>query len=70
LRIKHDASDDETLYEIKDANKSFTLTAEDLHTLWVRAAREQKEPVFIVQYKHRGITATITINKEITNWET
>jgi len=65
LRIKHDASDDETLYEIKDANKSFTLTAEDLNTLWVRAARESKEPVYVVQYKYHGITATITINKEV-----
>jgi hypothetical protein len=70
LRIKHDASDDERLYEIKDANKSFTLTSEDLDTLWVRAAREQKEPVFIVKYKHNGITATITIKKEMGNWET
>tara|TARA_Y100000004_G_scaffold190646_1_gene248113 strand:- start:467 stop:685 length:219 start_codon:yes stop_codon:yes gene_type:complete len=65
LRIKHDASDDESLYEIKDANKSFTLTAEDLHTLWVRAAREMKEPYYIVKYKHRGITATIHVHKEI-----
>ena len=70
LRIKHDASDDETLYEIKDANKSFTLTAEDLNTLWVRATRERKEGVFIVKYNHHGITATITINKEIGKWET
>ena len=69
LRIKHDASDDETLYEIKDANKSFTLKAEDLNTLWVRAVRESKEPVFIVEYKHLGITATISIEKDI-KWET
>lgn len=65
LRIKHDASDAETLYEIKDANKTFTLKAVDLDELWRRAARELKEPVFIVKYKDRGITATITITKEL-----
>ena len=65
LRIKHDASDAETLYEIKDANKSFTLKAVDLDTLWVRAVREQKEPVFIVKFQDRSVTATISITKEV-----
>lgn len=64
LRIKHDASDAETLYEIKDANKVYTLGAEELYVLWVRAVRETKEPVFIIKYNHRGITATISITRE------
>lgn len=64
LRIKHDASDADTLYEMKDANKSFTLKAIDLHTLWVRAVRESKEPVFIITFADKGIRATITITKE------
>jgi hypothetical protein len=67
LRIKHDASDAETLYEIKDANKTYSLSADELHTLWVRAMRETKEPVFIVKFKHRGITATITLKREANN---
>ena len=65
LRIKHDASDAETLYEIKDANKSYSLKADELHTLWVRSARESKEPVFIIKFKHLGMTATITMTKEM-----
>lgn len=52
------------MYEIKDANKSFTLKGIDLDTLWVRAVREGKEPVFIVKYAN-GITATIAITKEV-----
>jgi hypothetical protein len=64
LRIKHDASDAETLYEIKDANKSYSLSADELNTLWVRAMRETKNPVFIIKFNHRGITATITLTKE------
>lgn len=65
LGIKHDASDEHTLYELKDANKTYTLKAEELHTLWIRAVRESKEPVFIVTFADRGIRATITITKEI-----
>jgi len=65
LGIKHDASDAEHLYEMKDANKSYSLKAEELHTLWVRAVREGKEPVFIVTFQDRGIKATMTITREI-----
>ena len=65
LRIKHDASDKETLYEIKDANKTYTLKAEELNELWVRAARDVKTPEFVIVFKHHGLTATIQITKEM-----
>lgn len=65
LRIKHDASDEETLYEIKDARKSYTLKAVELDELWTRAARDAKEPVFIVEFTDRGITARMTITKDM-----
>jgi len=65
LRIKNDASDDEVLYEIKDANKSYTLTAGDLHQLWKEAVKQDKEPVFIVQFMHKGMRATMAITKEV-----
>lgn len=52
------------MYEIKDANLSFTLKSKDLNELWTRAVRDGKEPVFIVKYAN-GITATITITKEV-----
>ena len=63
LRIKHDASDDETLYEIKDANKTYTLAGKELLELWKRSAMELKDPVFIVYFTDADLTATITITK-------
>jgi len=65
LRIKHDASDDEVLYEIKDANKSYSLKASELHELWLEAVKQDKEPVFLVQFIHKGMRATMTITKEL-----
>ena len=53
------------MYEIKDANKTYTLKAEELNELWTRAARELKAPEFVVVFKHHGITATMTVTKEM-----
>lgn len=63
LRIKNDASDSETLYEIKDANKTYTIKGSDLLDLWKNAAKQLKEPVFVVYFKECDITATMTITK-------
>lgn len=63
LRIKHDASDDETLYEIKDANKTYTLSGKELLELWKRSAMELKEPVFVVYFTEADLTATMIITK-------
>ena len=63
LRIKHDASDKETLYEIKDANKTYTMNGNELLTLWKRGALELKEPVFVIYFTDANITATINITR-------
>jgi DNA-binding helix-hairpin-helix protein with protein kinase domain len=63
LRIKHDASDDDTLYEIKDANKTYTLAGKELLELWKRSAQQLKEPLFIVYFTDADLTATIHITK-------
>jgi len=63
LRIKHDASDKETIYEIKDANKIYSLKGKELLALWKRGALELKEPVFVVYFTDSDITATITIKR-------
>ncbi len=63
LRIKHDASDEETLYEIKDANKTYTLKGKELEELWRRSALQLKEPVFVIYFTDSDLTATITIKK-------
>jgi hypothetical protein len=60
-RIKGDGSDDFRLYEIKDANKSYTLKADDLIALMTYAAREMKEPVMVVQFQHGNLTAIINV---------
>ena len=63
LRIKNDASDKEKLYEVKDANKTYTLKGSELLSLWKNAIVQMKEPVFIVYFTDSDITATMTIKK-------
>ena len=63
LRIKHDASDKETIYEIKDANKTYTIKGKELFALWKRGALELKEPVFVIYFTDSDITATINIKR-------
>ena len=50
LRIKHDASDDETLYEIKDANRVHTIKVDEIESLWREAVMAEKEPVYVIQF--------------------
>ena len=63
LRIKHDASDEETLYEIKDANKTYTLSGKELLELWKRSAQQLKDPLFVIYFTDADLTATISITK-------
>ena len=60
--IKHDGSDDETLYELKDAGVSHTMKASDLEVLRVRAARQGKDAVYIVTFAN-GVKAECRISK-------
>ena len=57
-RIKEDGSDEDNLYEVKWANRSFTLNSSDLRMSWQRAAREAKDSVWIVRFAN-GIDAII-----------
>ena len=63
LRIKHDASDEDILYEIKDANKTYTIKGSEILALWKRANTELKEPVFVVYFTEADLTVTMTITK-------
>jgi hypothetical protein len=58
--IKADGSDDVYLYEIKDANLSHVLNGQELHGLWLRAIRQGKQAVYIVQFPDFTIEAHIT----------
>ena len=62
LRIKHDASDETTLYEIKDANKTHTIKAVELLSVWKEAAMAEKEAVYLVKFTN-GITLFGVIQK-------
>lgn len=63
LRIKNDASDADTIYEIKDANKTYTIKGSELLALWKRASMELKEPLFVVYFTDADLTVTMTITK-------
>jgi protein RecA len=60
-RIKDDGSDDAYLFEIKDAVKSHTLNADDLWALFVRAVRQDREALYLVQFKRHDFVAEIRI---------
>lgn len=58
--IKGDGSDDEHHYEVKDANKSYTLSGEYIRTHYREAIAEAKEAIMLVHFAN-GMTAYITI---------
>lgn len=62
--IKSDGSSEIELIEVKDANKTHTLNANDLFTLYRWAVQQDKEAVYVVQFKEKNIRATIHITVE------
>lgn len=60
--IKEDGSTDDELFEIKDANKSFTLAGAELLQSFKRAMQQEKEAVWIIRFAN-GIEATITLRR-------
>jgi hypothetical protein len=59
-RIKDDGSDDDTIYEVKDANRSITLSGGDLYATWRRGVQAGKEAVWIIRFAN-GITAEVRL---------
>lgn len=62
-RIKEDGSDSERLYEVKDANRSFTLRGTDLAQSFARGVQQGKDAVWIVQFAN-GIEAEIHLTRK------
>lgn len=62
-RIKDDASDEHTVIEVKDANKSYTLNAKELLTLWKRAMQQGKDAQFVVYFKSIDMTVNMTMRR-------
>lgn len=61
--IKDDASNEDTIFEFKDANKSHTLKATDLEGLFVRAVRQGKQAKYVILFGHVGLEAEITLRR-------
>lgn len=61
-RIKEDGSTDESLIEVKDANKSFSLSAADLLQSFKRATQQGKTAVWVIRFTN-GVEATITLRR-------
>jgi hypothetical protein len=53
----------DALYEIKDANKTYTLKGRELLALWKQAVNTGKEPLFVVYFTDADVTATMTIQR-------
>jgi hypothetical protein len=49
-KIKDDGSDDEHLYEVKDANASHTVKGDDLLALYQRGIRQGLVPVYLIRF--------------------
>ena len=64
-RIKHDASDEETVIEYKTARKSFALQGQYLQDLFGVAIRQGKEARMEIHFREANVTAHITITKGI-----
>lgn len=59
-RIKEDGHDDDHLYEVKDANRVFTLNSKDLRTSWNRAVQQDKDAVWIIKFAN-GMNAEVRL---------
>lgn len=62
-RIKEDASDEARVVEFKTANKSFTLSGDDLLGTFQRAVRQGKDSVWIITFAN-GIEAEINLTRK------
>jgi hypothetical protein len=61
-RIKEDGSDEQTLYEVKDANKTFTLSGADLLQSYRRGAAQGRDAVWLIRFGN-GIEAEIHLGR-------
>lgn len=61
-RIKHDGSDSDILYEIKTADKQYTIKASEAGELWRRAVQQEKEPLMIIEFGS-GLQAVVWLTQ-------
>lgn len=63
--IKYDASDDETLVEVKDANKSYTISAAYVEDLFRVATRQGKQAVLVIKFGNDIIIEAVVRKERI-----
>ena len=63
--IADDSSDEATIYEIKDANKSHTLSGADLDALLRRAVAQGKSAEYVVFFRGYDLEATISLKRRV-----
>jgi hypothetical protein len=62
-RIKEDGHTDDFLYEVKDANKTYTLNGKELLTSITRAIRQGRQARWVIYFTAFDITATVILHK-------
>lgn len=61
--IKHDASNDSTLIEFKQSQKSHTLNGAYLSEMLSRAHAQGKDALYTVEFLDAGVLAEITLKR-------
>ena len=65
-RIKHDASDDDTLYEMKLANKIHTIHGAELERILQEGTRRGKDAKYVVRFSGYNLVLEGTITYDHT----
>ena len=58
-RIKFDGSNEDAVVEVKDANKSFTMNASYLNSIYVNAIKQSKDAVLLIQFPELTVECII-----------
>jgi len=61
--IKDDAHDEESVYEIKDARKQYTIKADEMLATHRRAIRQGRQAVWVVVFDDLGIEVEMHIHQ-------
>lgn len=64
-RIKQDGSTEDAVIEVKDANRSFTLSGTDLLAAWIDATRQGKDSVWVIRFRN-GMEAELVMVRRTT----
>lgn len=61
---KNDFSTDDTVFEAKNVKKTHTIKGSDLEKLFVGAAKQGKEAVYLIHFEEAGITLEGRVSRD------